>query len=85
MGKILHAVRQLSSKYYKKKLRIFLFPFIIVTQMSLPPEHYFKSCLKYLDSLYKDGRKITPDFALLNEFYLIIEGDSFKPAQDTDP
>ncbi len=34
--------------------------------MSLPPEMFFKSSKKYLESLFKDGRKISPDFELLN-------------------
>ena len=53
--------------------------------MSLPPERYFKACQKYLDSLLKDGQKISPDFHLLNEFYLIIEGDNFSPSQNSEP
>lgn len=34
--------------------------------MSLPPEKFFKSTRKYLDSLFKDGKRITPDFEFLN-------------------
>jgi len=49
--------------------------------MSLPPDHFFKSTKKYLESLFKDGRRISPDFDLLNEFYLIIEGDGFEPKE----
>jgi hypothetical protein len=30
--------------------------------MSLPPEMYFKSSQKYLESLLEDGKKITSDF-----------------------
>lgn len=49
--------------------------------MSLPPQMFFKCSKNYLQSLFKDGKKISPDFELLNEFYLIIEGDNFEPLE----
>ena len=50
--------------------------------MSLSPELFFKSTQKYLSSYVKDGKKLTPDFELLNELYVITMGDSFQEKED---
>ena len=33
---------------------------------------FFSSCQKYLQTLFKDGKRISPDFELLNELYINI-------------
>jgi len=48
----------------------------------LAPEHFYQTTDKYLRSFIKDGKKINPDFELLNELYVITLGDNFKEKED---
>lgn len=46
-------------------------------QLSLSPEQFYKTTDQYIQSYIKDGKKINPDFELLNELYIVTVGDSF--------
>jgi hypothetical protein len=38
------------------------------------PEQFFTSTQKYLTSFFKDGKRISSDFELLNELYITVAG-----------
>lgn len=77
--------RNMGNKISKDFLRegiSFCFIILLISQLSLKPEEFFRTTDKYMQSFIKDGKKLNPDFEILNELYVVTIGDNFNEKQE---
>jgi hypothetical protein len=67
--------------YYNRRTRLFL-NLPSTTQLSLAPSQFYQATDKFLLSFIKDGKKVNPDFELLNELYVVTLGDNFAEKEE---
>lgn len=54
----------------------------VLMQLVLPPSQFYNATRRYMNSYIQDGKRINPDFQMLNQLYAVTLGDNFAELPD---